>query len=115
MLIAVHVIHPKIVSKTSKYCQYTFLLIPNMLISHNDYAWYALCYIIIRYYHLIGYRGLAMCTKFQYYSSALGFAHSMKIPVVIILGQDSFYWVMEKQLEAMYVQKGRSILYTGMC
>ncbi len=56
-----------------------------------------------------------MCTKFQYYSSALGFAHSMRTPVVIMLGQDSFYWVMEKQLEAKYVKQGRSILYTGMC
>jgi len=51
-----------------------------------------------------------MCVKFQFYSSAQLFAFSLDTPVEIVIGQDSFYWVVEEQNESMYLQHGCSRL-----
>lgn len=54
-----------------------------------------------------------MYAKFSFYSVAQMYALSLNTPVVIMLGEDHFYWVVDRGNELKFVQEGCSLLSHG--
>ena len=51
-----------------------------------------------------------MYAKFPFFSVAQIFALSLNTPVVIMLGEDHLYWVVDRSNELKFVQEGCSLL-----
>ena len=62
---------------------------------------------ILRFAQLTG--GI-MYAKFPFYSVAQMYALTLNTPVVIMLGGDHLYWVVDQSNELKFVQQGCSLL-----
>jgi len=53
-----------------------------------------------------------MHAKFPFYSLALMFAFSKDVPLSIMIGDDNYYWVVDRHIDWQFLANGGVLLNT---